>query len=91
MGGEIVTKMTTIVPGMQIGHWLALAMNGRRVACRCRCGVVREVSVDALASGAITSCGCMPPNASQNAAAREAKAEQERRRTLRDWKPEGRS
>jgi hypothetical protein len=80
-----------VFPGLRCGHWFVLAVNGRRAGCRCRCGVVREVAVSALESGASTSCGCAPPSADQIAEAREAKAEQERRQAMKNWRPGGRS
>jgi hypothetical protein len=79
--------MTDVFPGVMIGHWLVLGVNGHRAGCRCRCGVIREVSVDALASGQSTSCGCAPPSADQIAETRKAKADQERRQIMRNWRP----
>jgi hypothetical protein len=78
--------MSVVTPGTTIGHWLVLGVNGRRAGCRCRCGIVREISIDALIAGDSTSCGCMPPSAQQSAVMRRDGAERERRRD-RDWRP----
>jgi hypothetical protein len=37
--------MTDVFPGVAIGHWLVLAVNGRRAGCRCRCGAIREIKI----------------------------------------------
>jgi hypothetical protein len=55
------------------GHWQVLGADatGKRVACRCVCGVVRIVGVVALRSGACTSCGCQKPTSAQRKTARD--------------------
>jgi hypothetical protein len=85
----VTTNINTIAPGATIGHWLVLATNGRRAACRCRCGVVREVSVDALLDGtASPSCGCVVSQ-KQATALREEATLRQRQRELRDRRPSG--
>ena len=78
-----------IIPGVEVGHWLVLAVDatGRRAGCRCRCGTVREVSVAALTSGTSTSCGCAALSREQVESLRVSKVEQQRRRE-RDWRPQ---
>ena len=85
--------MSAIIPGATVGHWLVLAIDatGRRVGCRCRCGTVREVSVEALVSGASTSCGRMALSREHIRALRDELAQQRRRRDLKNWRPGGQS
>ena len=84
---------TTITAGATVGHWLVLAIDatGRRVGCRCRCGTVREVSVEALVSGENASCGCEPLSPSQLERLRVSREEQQRGRDLKNWRPGDRS
>jgi hypothetical protein len=44
----------------RFGNWLVLGLDGvgKRAACMCDCGTIREVAVHALEEGATTSCGC---------------------------------
>jgi hypothetical protein len=86
-----MTDATNIFPGVTIGHWFVLAVNGRRAACRCRCGVTRAVAVSALMSGESTSCGCAALTAEQEKSLRNAREARERQRELRNWRPGGRS
>jgi hypothetical protein len=73
---------------MQFGAWTVVKADGKRAVCRCRCGTVRAIAVDALTSGTSTSCGCAPL-ARDHAAARRAEAAQRQlRRDLRDWRPQ---
>lgn len=67
--------------GMKFGHWTVAAANDRTATAVCRCGNVRVIAVEALVSGASTSCGCQPPSD----AIRRDEAEQRRRRDLK-WK-----
>jgi hypothetical protein len=56
--------MTTPVPPVtelrRSGRWRVLGVDsvGKRAACRCDCGVIREIALDALESGASLGCGC---------------------------------
>jgi hypothetical protein len=47
-----------VVPGMKFGHWVVVQIRGRTATARCACGSVRRVALDALVTGASTSCGC---------------------------------
>jgi hypothetical protein len=42
------------------GLWTLIRLDGtaKRALCRCRCGTIREVALDALETGASKSCGC---------------------------------
>jgi hypothetical protein len=44
----------------RFGNWLVLGLDsvGKRAACRCDCGVIRELSLSALESGATPLCDC---------------------------------
>jgi hypothetical protein len=79
-----MTDAITIVPGMRIGNWEILSVDptGKRITCRCRCGVIRVVSLTALESGACRSCGCRPLSPAQRS---ELRAEQARR-ALDEWR-----
>jgi hypothetical protein len=83
-----MTERTLLPIGSTVGFWIVLSIDvsGRRAACQCRCGAVREVSVDALVSGASTSCGCAPLSSLQLEKLRDSKSERQRRRG-RDWRP----
>lgn len=61
-----------MITGEKFGHWQVLGADatGKRIACRCVCGVVRIVGVAALRSGACTSCGCQKPTSEQRKASR---------------------
>jgi hypothetical protein len=74
--------------GRRFGSWTALGTDptGKRVACRCACGAVRQVAIEALRSGQSTSCGCAPISRDQTLALR-AEAEARPRRIERDWRP----
>jgi hypothetical protein len=85
-----MTDAINVTPGARVGHWRVLGLDGhRRATCQCRCGNIRVLAVDALASGASTSCGCAPPTAE---AARKARVEAEQHRRVRElnlknWRP----
>jgi hypothetical protein len=66
------------------GSWAVLSIDStrKRAACRCVCGTVRMVSIEALESGTSTSCGCQQ----LSAALREEKALRRRQRNY-DWRP----
>ncbi len=74
------------------GFWTVISADatGKRAACRCVCGTVRVIAVEALASGASTSCGCQTLSPQQARALRDEAA---RRRLWRDrdWRPGDRS
>ena len=82
-------EMPTVTIDQKFGHWRVVCVTFRRALCRCRCGQVHEVSVDALTSGESTSCGCSTPTPAKVRAIREAKQEQKRQRD-RDWRIVGR-
>jgi hypothetical protein len=46
----------------QYGHWTVVGADetGKRITCRCRCGAVHVVALDALDDGTSSSCGCRP-------------------------------
>jgi hypothetical protein len=72
------------------GHWELLAVANRRALCRCRCGSVHAVSLDALESGSTSSCGCMPITTQQK---RNISDQQKLRRATEiftSWKPAAR-
>jgi len=61
----------------KVGAWRVLSIAYRRALCRCKCGTVCEVSLDALGDGTSVSCGCAatrPRNIS--------------RLRIPDWRPE---
>jgi hypothetical protein len=41
------------------GAWEILKVEGRVALAKCRCGVVRQMALEALQSGASDNCGCM--------------------------------
>ncbi len=47
--------------GLQrFGRWTVIGAEGRRALCRCDCGTIRAISIEAIRSGeAARSCGCM--------------------------------
>lgn len=47
----------------QFGRLLLIGVDrlGRRAACRCDCGQIGEISVEALEGGLATLCGCTKP------------------------------
>jgi len=53
--------MSRVEPGQTFGAWTVLGIEqplGRRATCRCVCGNIRQVSVEALEGGIARSCGC---------------------------------
>jgi hypothetical protein len=62
--------------GATFGSWTVLSIDngGRRAACRCVCGTVRVVSVEALNGGVSSSCGCQQLSPRQSAMLREEAA-----------------
>jgi hypothetical protein len=82
----------TDVTGKQFGSWTVLSIDpgGKRAGCRCACGRLQAVSVEALISGASTPCGCERLTAEPSDALR-AEAAQRRRRRERNWPPGERS
>ena len=58
---------SAVTPGEKFGHWQVLGADatGKRIACKCVCGVVRIVGIAALRNGACTSCGCQKPTSDQ--------------------------
>jgi hypothetical protein len=83
------TTIPTITPGARVHHWLIVAVDGRRATCRCRCGEVRVIALDALADGHCTSCGCSTPTPEKMKALREDYKDQKRRKNF-NWRIESR-
>jgi hypothetical protein len=55
-----------MIVGQRNNHWEIVDVQRRRVICRCRCGAVHAIGIDALESGsAAPSCGCVPLPAQQ--------------------------
>jgi len=53
--------MSRIEPGQIFSSWTLIKIEeplGKRATCRCTCGNVRQVSLEALETGVSTSCGC---------------------------------
>jgi hypothetical protein len=75
------------IAGFTFAAWTVLSTDAtqKRAACRCVCGRVQVIAVDALMSGHTTSCGCHRLTADQSNALR-AEAEQRRRQRDRDWR-----
>jgi hypothetical protein len=55
---------------LAFGSWTLIQTDslGKRALCRCICGAVREVSIEALESGVSRGCGCSARDASPGAA-----------------------
>jgi len=51
---------SAVDPDQHFGLWTVLAADhsSRRASCRCRCGVIRQVTFNALLSGESRGCGC---------------------------------
>jgi hypothetical protein len=83
--------MTFTPAGMRVfAHWVEIGAADklrRRVIIRCRCGKVATVSLEALESGASTSCGCAPLTVEQEKRLRDARETRERQGDLKNWKP----
>jgi hypothetical protein len=82
-----MTVPTNIKSGDRVHNWQIIAVDGRRATCRCRCGEIRIIAVDALAEGHCTSCGCSTPTPQKMAALREGYKDQKRRRDF-SWRLE---
>jgi hypothetical protein len=76
------------IAGFTFAAWTVLSTDAtqKHAACRCICGRVQVVAVDALTSGSSTSCGCQRLTAGQSNALR-AETEQRRQQRDRDWRP----
>jgi hypothetical protein len=76
------------IAGKRFGSWMVISADatGKRAGCRCICGTVRVIAVEALASGASTSCGCQKLTPDQRRALGE-EATRLRLRRNRDWRP----
>lgn len=74
------------------GFWTVVSADAtrKRAACRCVCGTLRVIAVEALASGASTSCGCQRLAPDQSRALRDEAARLRLRRD-QDWRPGDRS
>ena len=54
-------KAPRIVPNKEYGWWTPIKYEGNEMwTCRCRCGTIKQVRADGLASGRSQSCGCKP-------------------------------
>jgi hypothetical protein len=78
--------------GKRFGSWIVISADatGKRAGCRCACGTVRVIAVEALTSGASTSCGCQRLAPDQSRALRDEAARLRLRRN-HDWRPGDRS
>lgn len=62
-----------VAPGTKYGSWIVLGVQGRSATCACKCGAVRILNIEAIASGeAAPSCGCAPLTRQERAAFYEA-------------------
>jgi len=87
---EAAAALAAATFGLQrYAHWSLLNyLPGRRALARCRCGTVRQLSVDAIESGtAAESCGCVAPSKQQRQAQLAEMVESARRNMLHDWRP----
>ena len=85
--------MTSII-GTRFGFWTVIGTTdatNKRAVCRCACGKTRMVAVEMLFAGSSTSCGCLPLSSKEIEKMRAEKAERERQRDLKDWRPGDRS
>jgi hypothetical protein len=48
------------IAGRRYGHLITSYSRDHDVACRCVCGRLVHVAVEALSDGSVTSCGCRP-------------------------------
>jgi hypothetical protein len=73
--------------GRRFAAWTSLGADAtcKRIVCRCRCGAVRQVAIEALQSGQSLSCGCSPLSLRQHRALRD-EAEQRQRLAAVDWR-----
>jgi hypothetical protein len=73
--------VTSLLP--TYGHWEVLAADdsGKRITCRCRCGVIMVVALTALENGDCRSCGCSPLSPQQRS---ELRADRARHRADRE-------
>jgi hypothetical protein len=63
--------------GAQFGKWTIVRPPVfQRALCKCDCGTVREVSVEALLDGSARSCGCGPAGGASKGS------------HLPDWRPQ---
>jgi hypothetical protein len=70
----------TVTTDQAFGHWIVLAVEGRRATCRCRCQTIRIIAVAALLDGsAASSCGCAPMTATEQQG-------QQRREQIAEWR-----
>jgi hypothetical protein len=58
LGAAAAAPATPIAEPERFGSWTLLKIDAvqKRAVCRCKCGLVREVAVDALRSGIARSC-----------------------------------
>ena len=79
----------TIIPGTIIRGFeiLSIDPSGKRVCVGCPCGGVHVVGLDALHGGAVV-CAAVPLTLEQIAEQRTEAARQQRRRDLRNWRPQ---
>ena len=75
----------TVTVGMRFGHWSIIQITGRTAAARCACGTVRRVALDALVTGASTSCGCFGESYVVRTEMRQ-RQRQRQQRDQRNWR-----
>jgi hypothetical protein len=82
----------TIAAGTSFAAWTIVSTDptGKRATCRCVCGRMQIIAIEALRNGSTTSCGCQPLAPNQLRQFR-AEAVQRQRQRERDWQPGGRS
>ena len=76
----------TVDPGTRYSFWTVVQAAGRAALVRCRCGPLHKVALDALTSGASTSCGCYGPSTHARKEA-EQRQRQRHREQRHSWRP----
>jgi hypothetical protein len=80
--------MHQVAAGQRFGAWEIVEVKGWRAYCRCRCSLVRIISVDAIVAGtAALSCGCAPLSRRQFETLHGEASLRKRRRELKNWRP----
>jgi hypothetical protein len=80
-GGDVMTSLK------KFGHWELLSVANKRALCRCRCGSVHEVSLDALEDGSTSSCGCRPFTTQQKRNVFDQEKLRRATKIFTKWKP----
>ena len=71
----------------KFGHWELLSVANKRALCRCRCGSVHAVSLDALEDGSTSSCGCRPFTTQQKRNVFDQEKLRRATKIFTNWKP----